>query len=499
MRRLLGSVVLLAGVGLTGIYGIRTNAPEIEAKVLKSAEAKGQLAIHGVTVAVSGRDVELGGVVDSVEEEELLRTEFAQVTGLREMRTDWTVLPKVSPFTFGARWQNGSLSVDGYVPSEAARDTLAVAQDAPVDTLTMASGAPENWSGAAEAGLGAIKLLEEGVLNLSDSILAISGIVRTPVEEAALKQLLEAVPEGFTVETDMTLLDDGTPPAYDVEYNANTGLAINGKLPAGMSRRDVAEVLGFDVFSGTGATGLVGDASGQLARIAVLRDWLPELEDVALTRTEDGISLSGTVAPGVDAELVSAGIAAMLGGEVSLTSAAVNVPDGTQRTNAASGETEVAQAGYWLPRVDFAPSVQTCDAEVTRALEGEGVQFVSGAARLDAKAARAVNRIAAVVAHCVAEGDLNAIIGGHTDSVGNAAANTSLSQERAGAVRAALVARGVAAQALQAAGYGDTRPVATNDTEEGRAANRRTTVEWVDPADIEATTDDEATTAKETE
>ena len=66
-------------------------------------------------------------------------------------------------------------------------------------------------------------------------------------------------------------------------------------------------------------------------------------------------------------------------------------------------------------------------------------------------------------------------IGGHTDAVGDDASNLRLSQQRAQAVREYLVSRGVPAARLAHKGYGETQPVATNDTEEGRAQNRRTT------------------------
>jgi OOP family OmpA-OmpF porin len=69
--------------------------------------------------------------------------------------------------------------------------------------------------------------------------------------------------------------------------------------------------------------------------------------------------------------------------------------------------------------------------------------------------------------------DLKVEIQGHTDNVGTPEANMKLSQERADAVKKALVERGIAAERMSAVGYGDTKPVADNSTEEGRAQNRR--------------------------
>lgn len=66
---------------------------------------------------------------------------------------------------------------------------------------------------------------------------------------------------------------------------------------------------------------------------------------------------------------------------------------------------------------------------------------------------------------------------GHTDNVGKDAANQRLSEGRAQAVREDLIKRGIDASRIEAEGYGETRPIDTNDTEEGRQNNRRVEVE----------------------
>jgi len=70
-------------------------------------------------------------------------------------------------------------------------------------------------------------------------------------------------------------------------------------------------------------------------------------------------------------------------------------------------------------------------------------------------------------------GDWSVTIEGHTDSIGGARPNQTLSERRAEAVRARLVAAGIAAARLKAVGYGAARPRETNSTIEGRARNRR--------------------------
>jgi OOP family OmpA-OmpF porin len=69
--------------------------------------------------------------------------------------------------------------------------------------------------------------------------------------------------------------------------------------------------------------------------------------------------------------------------------------------------------------------------------------------------------------------DLKLVIEGHTDNVGDAAANHSLSEKRAAAVKAYLVSKGIDASRLESKGLGATKPKVSNDTPEGRQTNRR--------------------------
>ena len=98
------------------------------------------------------------------------------------------------------------------------------------------------------------------------------------------------------------------------------------------------------------------------------------------------------------------------------------------------------------------------------------VNFDTGKATINPDSAETLDAAAAALK---AAGDIRIEVAGHTDNVGAPEANLKLSQDRAQAVMAALVGRGVKAAGLTAKGYGQTTPVADNRTEDGRAKNRR--------------------------
>ncbi len=99
------------------------------------------------------------------------------------------------------------------------------------------------------------------------------------------------------------------------------------------------------------------------------------------------------------------------------------------------------------------------------------IRFATGSADLAAESGDIVDRAAAAIKGAPAGTIIE--VSGHTDSTGDPVSNMALSQARAEEVRSALVARGVDPAALVAQGYGDTRPVAGNDTPQGRFENRR--------------------------
>lgn len=101
----------------------------------------------------------------------------------------------------------------------------------------------------------------------------------------------------------------------------------------------------------------------------------------------------------------------------------------------------------------------------------ESLTFDTAGDALDAASMGTIDELTAILN---AYPNTVAAIEGHTDNVGEPAANLELSKRRAEAVRDALYQKGVASDRVSGVGYGDTKPVASNDAEEGRAQNRRT-------------------------
>ena len=78
-----------------------------------------------------------------------------------------------------------------------------------------------------------------------------------------------------------------------------------------------------------------------------------------------------------------------------------------------------------------------------------------------------------VIPELKADPELSVAVEGHTDAVGSDAYNQKLSERRAASVKSYLEAQGIAPSRIEAVGFGESRPVADNDTEMGRAKNRR--------------------------
>ena len=110
------------------------------------------------------------------------------------------------------------------------------------------------------------------------------------------------------------------------------------------------------------------------------------------------------------------------------------------------------------------------DGDVIKLNLPDGVTFDFGKANLKSQFYPALDNVASTLA------EFNQTIvevSGHTDSVGSDAANQTLSVQRANAVGNYLIGRGLVRERFEIVGFGETRPIASNDTDSGRALNRR--------------------------
>lgn len=99
-----------------------------------------------------------------------------------------------------------------------------------------------------------------------------------------------------------------------------------------------------------------------------------------------------------------------------------------------------------------------------------GIFFATNSAQLLSSSNAALDDVAATLRH---HPDWNVSVEGHTDNIGKDVANADLSTRRAATVRDALLARGAQAARIRSEGFGSKQPIASNDTLEGRARNRR--------------------------
>ncbi|MDZ4182276.1 MAG: OmpA family protein, partial [Candidatus Cloacimonadaceae bacterium] len=116
------------------------------------------------------------------------------------------------------------------------------------------------------------------------------------------------------------------------------------------------------------------------------------------------------------------------------------------------------------------PKDDILDLHVGTKFSLDGIFFDTAKATIKAESIPVLEKAFAALN---ANPDVKVVIIGHTDNVGSASSNQTLSQNRANAVKDWLVAKGIAATRIRAIGKGEAEPRATNDTDAGRTLNRR--------------------------
>lgn len=132
-------------------------------------------------------------------------------------------------------------------------------------------------------------------------------------------------------------------------------------------------------------------------------------------------------------------------------------------------ETEPVKEIVQAPKLEALPKY-TCQQDFDALLNSNEIRFATNSAEIDASSNSLLSDLIKVANQCP---EAKIEIGGHTDSRGNDDYNLRLSQERASSVMSYLINSGVDATRLTAVGYGESRPIAGNESAEGLEKNRR--------------------------
>lgn len=450
LRPILGTAAGLTAVAWLASFG--PIADDVAARARAALESDAQ---PWARVAIDGRDVTLSGVAPTPGSPQLALEAADRVFGVRVVASRATVLPLADPYLFAATRDGDRLTLRGSIPSDAARAALIAAAGKIVssatitDQLTVARGAPADFVASASFALGQLADLVKGSVELAPAGYTIAGDPKDWPTYARLEQQLKApLPGALKLAADR--LVPPIPKPYRFALTSVGGAAtLDGHLPDAATKAKVLDAV--RALFGAGVVDRVEVVPGAPAGFA--ETFLALL--ASLTRLRDGaIALSDA--------------------EVSVTGGALTDAIARQIVDRLKG---LLPAGFKLagpgpsllpppPQVDAA----TCQALLTKVQTGEKILFETGRAALDQ---RSIGVLDALVAGSLACTAAHVTVEGHTDAVGDPEANQALSEARAAAVVDHLVAAGIAADRLTAVGYGETRPVASNDTDDGRQQNRR--------------------------
>ena len=199
---------------------------------------------------------------------------------------------------------------------------------------------------------------------------------------------------------------------------------------------------------------------------------------VLVTRTSDATVSVATIEPivvGAETFGFTGGLAKLSDavGGISINPSAVITFDLVFGTGSLQRELDLIQASQEKDRIKQETGAITAEGCETRFLvlsESRAIYFQTGSAELDRESEPLLNTGADIASRCPT---VKVDVEGHTDSIGGKRYNQRLSERRAQAVVDFLTAKGISKDRIRSAGFGDTRPVAPNNTEANRAKNRR--------------------------
>jgi OOP family OmpA-OmpF porin len=378
--------------------------------------------------------------------------------------------PVITPFT--TRFQ---ITEDGATFDACSADTelaaeriigAAKAAGAEDPRCTVGLGVPSpQWADAITASINALTKLGGGSVTIADadiSLLAAEGTSQSNFDNV-VGELENALPAVFALQSKLpqTQDPDAGPPEFTATLSPEGQVQLRGRVNDEALRELTTSFakarFGSDrVYT---ATRVVDDLPVDWAnRVLAGLEGLGQLSNGVVSVTPDKLVLTGNTGnPDASTE-----IASLLAGKLG-EGAAFDVNVTYQKK---------------LDPVLGLPTPDECEAEIGAIVAAGKINFEPGSATIDASALGTMDDIAVILKRC---GDLRLEIQGYTDSQGREEMNLALSQSRSESVLNELRARRVSTALFKAVGYGEKSPVADNDTEAGREANRRIEFRLVRP------------------
>lgn len=404
-------------------------------------------------IAVAGRDVTFAADAFSEDGRRSAVTSVEAVPGVRLVNDETRLVPEAKPFVWSAERDVVRVTLGGSAPLPASKGRLLEAARGGlggvevVDQMNLSRGAPPHFENAALLLLDQIGKLKDGKLTISDTKIGLSGMARDLGGREAIAEALKNLPEGFSVATN----EIKAPPYIFEAYKDPVAvtLTLSGYVPDNNAHAAIAAAAGRKFFSEKVVDNLkasIGAPGGFSSAVVPALGALSRLSTGTLVVSDRQVKLSGDAFYDAAAAQIRAGLNK-------------DFPQGWQ----VKGDISVKPAA--------APVDGTVCQQLFSDLLAKGkIRFESGRATIDPDSAGLLDRLIETAMRCPTT---NIEIAGHTDGDGEDAFNQALSEKRAQAVADYLVKAGLPASRFTATGYGSTQPVAGNDTDEGKAQNRR--------------------------
>lgn len=371
--------------------------------------------------------------------------------------------PVIAPFALRFRIDAEGARLEACAAEgEAAREAIlaaAAAAGAKDADCRLGLGAPSpDWPQAAAQGIAAVAALGGGTLAMTDADILLLAPPGTAADlfERTTEDLRAGLPPGFAFRAERPEAESttATPIEFRATLSADGRVRLSGPLAdarmTALARSLAQARFGAAQVTLATRTDPEGLPEGWSLRVLTGIDALAQLARGSVLVTPDRITVQGATGNPTARETIAAALAEALGAGAQVTL------DVTYDES--------------LDPLAALPSPEECLAEIVKVTADIKITFDPGSATLSPAARPAIDRIADILRNC---GDLRLRIAGYTDSQGREETNLRLSQARAEAVLDALRAARVPVMGFEAVGYGEADPIAPNDTEEGREANRR--------------------------